>query len=195
MRLSNASWQGLINETLLRGGAGSDKHRLHDKHGFPNNLGLHLVVDCYEEELVQKEVWDFMKKIPAAVRRMWIDGFINDGFIGIHALHPGAAVKSLSGEHYEGIARWKIVIEKKMIHLGLTTLRLPNMSGYVKDKNRCCPTSLFSKLFWCTTILAVMFCIFSLESLPVPSNAPYMRRVALGDNLENGVLFLSFSSY
>lgn len=97
---------------LSWGGAGSDKHRLHDKHGFPNNLGLHLVVDCYEEELVQKEVWDFMKKIPAAFRRMWIDGFINDGFIGIHALHPGAAVKSLSGEHYEGIARWKIVVKK-----------------------------------------------------------------------------------
>lgn len=47
------------------------------------------------------------------VRRIWIDGFINDEFIGIHTHHPDAAVKSLSREHHEEIIQWKIVMKKR----------------------------------------------------------------------------------
>lgn len=90
----------------------SDKFRFQDKYGFPNNLRLYSVVDCYEEELVQEEVWDLMKKLPLVVKRLEIDGFIDDEFIGIHTLHPGEAVKSLSREYHEGIVQWKIMVKK-----------------------------------------------------------------------------------
>lgn len=42
---------------------------------------------------------------------MGIDGFINYGFIGIHTLHPGTAVKSLAKGPHQGIIQWQFVVK------------------------------------------------------------------------------------
>lgn len=160
MRLSNASWQVLMNGTLW--GDGLTNGGSMTSIVFQTMWGFIYHLMGYEKDLVQKENWDLMKKL-SPVAKSNMSWWYYQWWVYRYSYFLSCGIREISGQRALLRSCLKENWGEKLAPLSLTSLWLPNTPRYAKGGNWCCPIALTSKIYSITTILTMRFCIFSIE--------------------------------